>query len=347
MKLRLIGLAAITLALTGAAGWYIYRTFESSAPQESAQAAPQPSVQTVNGETVVTVPPDVQRASHIEVSPLAKSDGAQAVTAYATVLGLQPYFDLRSRLAAARANLDALKAQAGNSRMQFTRSQTLYNDDRNVSRKALQDADSAMLADQAKLKAAGVAVDALTATLLRQFGKALAFPAPDLLTRLQSEQAAVLRVTLPESWSDEAPAGIRVVVPGGREIAAQRLSVSPTADPAVQGRAWLYAVQQALPAGLRMQADIPVADSPAASVEIPGQAVFWYGGQAWAYVKTAPDRFTRRFVSASTSGRDYIAQTGFHAGDLVVTQGAQLLLSEELTPRGVATLCKDPPECDD
>jgi hypothetical protein len=39
--------------------------------------------------------------------------------------------------------------------------------------------------------------------------------------------------------------------------------------------------------------------------------------------------------------------TGFRAGDSIVTRGAQLLLSEELKPEGVATACKDPPECDD
>jgi hypothetical protein len=39
--------------------------------------------------------------------------------------------------------------------------------------------------------------------------------------------------------------------------------------------------------------------------------------------------------------------SGLHAGDQVVIDGAQLLLSEELRPQGIATACKDPPECDD
>lgn len=45
--------------------------------------------------------------------------------------------------------------------------------------------------------------------------------------------------------------------------------------------------------------------------------------------------------------RGFMVTSGFHAGDQIVTQGAQLLLSEELKPQGIATACKDPPECDD
>jgi multidrug efflux pump subunit AcrA (membrane-fusion protein) len=81
---------------------------------------------------------------------------------------------------------------------------------------------------------------------------------------------------------------------------------------------------------------------------IPEAAVIWYGGQPWAYVRTAPDRFTRRYVPASSPGdRGFVVTSGFHAGDEVVIHGPQLLLSQELRPQGIATACKDPPECDD
>jgi hypothetical protein len=81
---------------------------------------------------------------------------------------------------------------------------------------------------------------------------------------------------------------------------------------------------------------------------IPESAVVWNGGQPWAYVQTTPDHFTRRYVSAGDEGEQgFLVNYGFHTGDRVVTQGAQLLLSEELKPQGIATACKDPPECDD
>ncbi len=358
MKPRLLILSAVTIVLVGAAGWYIYRTLSAQPSTASAvtQATPQPAVQTVNGETVVVVTPDVQRASHIEVSPLVETAGDQTRTAYATVVDLQPFFDLRNRLAAARADLDTLTAQAGNSRAQFARSQTLFDDDRNISRKSLQDADAAMQADSAKLRSANAAVAGLNATLRQQFGDALAAaataPVSDLLQGLQTGHATVLRVTLPAGAID-APVRVTVDSPDGQPLPAQKLSASPTADPVVQGEPWLYVVQRELPVGLRTNANVPVTGTsdggtPGSSLVIPEQAVLWYGGQTWVYVKTAPDRFTRRFVPAATGGdRGLVVTTGFHAGDEVVTQGAQLLLSEELKPQGIATVCKDPPECDD
>lgn len=325
-----------------------------TAPHATSQPA---AIQTADGETAVIVSPAAQRASHIAVSPLAVTNVAPTCLAYATVIDLQPLFDLAGRLAAAQADVDTFSAEAGNSHAQYARSRTLFDDDRNISRKSLQDADAAMRAGDAKLHSARATLDALGATLRIQFGDALAGAAtgsaPDLLRRLQTGRAAVLRVTLPAGEADEAPPAITADAPDGRAVAAQRLSASPSVDPAVQGEPWLYVTTRAFPAGMRTSAHIPATRKPAAaSLVIPRRAVLWYGGQTWAYVKTAPDRFVRRLVRAAPTSNDddrgdVVVTDGFHAGDEVVTEGAQLLLSEELKPQGIATVCKDPPECDD
>jgi membrane fusion protein, multidrug efflux system len=104
MKLRLILLSVMSLALASGAGWYIYQAVHDSGASTSADAppAPPPAVQTVNGETVVVVSPEGQRASHIKVAPLAAATSQSGISAYATVIDLQPLFDLRNRLASAR-----------------------------------------------------------------------------------------------------------------------------------------------------------------------------------------------------------------------------------------------------
>ncbi len=354
MKYRLLLLSAVTIALAAGACWYIYQTLypNPSASPATAQTAPQPTVQTINGETVVVLSPDVQHASHIEAAPLALAAVQPGTAAWATVVDLQPLFDLRNRLAAARADLDTLTAQAGNSHAQYERSHVLFEDDRNVSQKSLQDARAVMQADQAKLKSASAAVGGLEATMRQQFGDALASasmaPASDLFQRLLSGRMAVLRVTLPAEFGDAAPARITVDAADGRPVPAQKLSASPVADPSVQGIPWLYAADRALPVGARTGVNVPSPVPAAPTLVIPERAVIWYGGQTWAYVQTAPDRFTRRYVPAGgESGQGFAVTAGFRAGDRVVTQGAQLLLSEELKPQGIATVCKDPPECDD
>ncbi|MBN9094639.1 metal transporter [Pandoraea pnomenusa] len=354
MKLRWIILCATTIALATGAIWYVYRTLslQPSAAGTAVKDTSQPSVRTVNGETVVVVAPDAQRASHIEVTSLIDAPREQTRPAYATVLDLQPLFDLRSRFAAAQADLDTLTAQADNSRDQYARSRTLFEDDQNVSRKSVSDANAMMRANDAKLRSAKIAVAGLGATLRQQFGEALAAaaqaPTSRVMEHLRAGQATVLRVTLPAGNGTDAPPQITVDSPDGKTLPAQRLSAAPSTDPALQGQPWLYLVSQMLPAGTRTLANLPATGAAKASLVVPGGAVLWYGGQRWAYVKTAPDSFTRRFVPGSGDGDPSVSDTpGFHAGDQVVIQGAQLLLSEELKPRGIATVCKDPPECDD
>ena len=353
MKRRLLVFSILSVALVAGAGWYIYRTLGPGAPAPVAAApAAQPTVQTVNGETVVIVPPDEQRASRIDTTPLAAATVRSGRTAYATVVDLQPLFDLRNRLASAIADRDAARELAATSQAQYERSRTLFADDRNVSQKALQDAQAAAQTARAKLQSADAAQGALAATLRQQFGDVLTnaamAPRSPLFERLLAGQAIVVRVTLPPDVADAAPERLVIDGPDGQPVMAQKLSASPQGDPAVQGNPWLYAAARALPVGTRTSAHVPGANPAASALAIPERAVVWYGGQPWAYVRTAPDRFTRRALPADSAGdQGFAVTTGFHAGDAVVTQGAQLLLSEEQKPQGVATACKDPPECDD
>ncbi|MEM5310906.1 metal transporter [Paraburkholderia sp. JHI869] len=355
MKFRLIFLSMLSLALCAGAGWYIInQAFDDSGASTAttAQSAPPPAVQTVNGETVVVLSPDAQRAGHIEVAPLAAVTRQSGISADATVVDLQPLFDLRNRVASARADVDTFTAQAASSRAQYEGSRTLFADDRNISQKSLQAAQATMQGDAAKLQSARVALDGLVGTMRQQFGVALAnaatAPASTLFQRLQAGQSVVLRITLPASFGTTPPERIPVDTPNGGTVAAQRLSASPLADPAVQGTPWLYVADTVLPANLRTSARVATSSEAVSGLLIPAQAVVWYGGQTWAYVRTAHDRFARRYVPAANEGdHGFLATSGFHTGDQIVTQGAQLLLSEEIKPQGIGTACKDPPECDD
>jgi hypothetical protein len=228
----------------------------------------------------------------------------------------------------------------------------LFDDDRNVSQKSLQDARVLMQADQAKLQSANAAQSGLDATMRQQFGEVLTVAAmaqaSELFQRLLAGRAVVLRVTLPATYSSTAPARITVDAPDGQPAVAQKLSASPQGDPAVQGNPYFYVTGSTLPVGTHTAAHVPASNRSASALVIPEAAVIWYGGQPWAYVRTAPDRFTRRYVPGSSPGdQGFVVTSGFHAGDEVVMHGPQLLLSQELRPQGIATACKDPPECDD
>jgi hypothetical protein len=354
MKRRATLLLGASAVLVAAASGYAYRTMNET-PTVSAALGPavQPQrVQAVNGEAVVMVAADVQRAAHIDVGSLAISVLQPESTAYATVIDLQPLFDLRNRSAAARADRASAQAQAEASGAQYERNRVLFEDDRNVSQKSLEEARAVTETNQAKLQAAEAAQNSLDATLRQQFGEALAraatAPMSELFQELLTGRAVVLRVTLPANDGASAPVHITVDGPDGQPVSARKLSASPEGDSAVQGNPYFYAADSALPVGTRTTAHVPLGDKSTLGLLIPESAVVWYGGQPWVYVRTSADHFTRRYVpSASPVDRGFVVTSGFRAGDDVVIRGAQLLLSEELRPQGITTQCKDPPECDD
>ncbi|MEO6986486.1 MAG: metal transporter [Paralcaligenes sp.] len=353
MKRSLIFFLVISIALLAGAGWYVYGTLYTSAgvPVTSTPKAQAQHVQIVNGETVVTIAPDVQRSSHIDIVTLVAPTIAPERKAYATIIDLQPLFDLRSRLIAAQTNHDSAQAQALASRAQYTRNRVLFKDNQNVSQKSLLDSQAAMTASEAKLQAAEATESELQASITRRFGETLAKVATtrrsDLFQQLSTGRAVVLRVTLPTGDNISPPVHITVDTFDNRRVPADKLSMSPQVDPLIQGHPYLYVVQSALPVGAHITAYIPSGIPSAAAVLIPVSAVIWYGGQQWAYVQTAADRFTRRDVKPDrVVDRGFIVTRGFIAGNKVVINGAQLLLSEELRPQGIATQCKDPPECD-
>ena len=334
-------------------GWYVHGA-TIAAPDKAAapRTAQGPAVQTVNGETVVVVAPDAQRASAIKTQRLAASTVQPERLAYATVVDAQPLFDLRYRLAAAREDVESTQAMASTSRAQYERDETLMNAGHDISEKTLQDAGAAMQADQDKLDTANVAKEGIEASLRLQFGAIIAAaatePNSDLLHKLSNGKAVLLLVSLPGDRAHSAPDRITVEFPEGQPLPAHKISASTRTDPSIQGSPYFYVADRAIPVGTHMIAHVPLAGKGMPCVLIPNGAILWYGGQRWVYVKTAGDRFTRRPVPPGAVVDNGLAVTsGFNLGEAVVLQGGQLLLSEELRPRGITAQCKDPPECDD
>jgi hypothetical protein len=348
---RKIAFIAVIVAVLAIVGWYFGRP-DTLPSGNSASLPPQaPTVQTVNGETVVILAADIQRASNINVEPLTASVIRPEQAAYASVVNVQPLIDLRYRIAAAREDVEKATATANASREQYQRNQALIKNSNSISEKTLQDAGATMQADQDILDAANVTKEGLIANLRLQFGDAITSaigpPPSDLFQRLSNGSAALLLVSLPAKSPSPAPDEIAIDGLDGQRIPAHKISASPQTDPTVQGNPYFYIADHTMPAGTHTIAHIPLSGENTPGVLIPESAVLWYGGQRWVYVNISADHFARRPVSsgASVSG-GFMVTSGFRPGDKVVVQGAQLLLSEELRPHGIATQCKDPPECD-
>ena len=347
---------AALLMLTGlalaAAGGYALRLFTAPGTAPVAAPAPTPTVNTVDGRSVVTVDPAAQRRSGLRTHALAPAEFRPTTPAYAQVLDLQPLIDWRSHWAAARAGQQAADAAADAAQRDEVRSRGLYRDGRNVALKDVEATQARARELTARADAARQQLADLRAAASTQFGATLASWLVDdsslAWQRLAQHRASLLRVTRPLRADTSAPPQrIEIVGDAGQRLTASFVARAASADPSQPGEPLLYLTQAALPAGERLDATLPAAGPPASGVVVPDAALVWYAGQRWVYRRQDASHFARLPVAQGTpaDGGLFVAQ-GLAAGTQVVVQGAQLLLSEELKPRAVGTACKDP-ECDD
>ncbi|HEX5484813.1 MAG TPA: metal transporter, partial [Limnobacter sp.] len=229
---------------------------------------------------------------------------------------------------------------------------TLYSDGQNISAQTLQDTQANLANLRAKLISAQASSDALLSQIQQQFGPALkhfAESTPGKFKRLQSGQSCIVRIALPPDSTFTPTHKDHLELPSMPDLNAAYLSAAPIIDPSTEGPAFLYLLDATLPAGTRMPARLVKTGAHILKgVRIPAQALVWFGGQPWVYIKLDNSHFERRPLGSDRSLKDgYFASQSFKAGDIVVTRGSQLLLSDELRPppNSVAA-CKDP-ECND
>jgi hypothetical protein len=284
-----------------------------------------------DGVTTLTVDDVAQARSGIQVKILAAAQAADGPFVYGTVADVQPLLDLSSRYAAAGAELQAAQAELGQRDAELKRVQLLYDDGQNASRKALDAARTDAAAARARTGAARIAVDAGAAALRQQFGPVLAAwamaPAAPDLRALASRKDVLVRV-VSMAAAQEAPSSLTLSGDGGKAVTARFVSASPQTDPGMQGQTWFYRTSAPLAAGTRLAGRVGVRLQ--SGIRIPADAVVWYGGQPWAWVRTKGTVFERRRITQGMlDDGGFVVSQGFTPGEAVVVQGAQLLLSEE------------------
>lgn len=287
------------------------------------------------GVTSVKLSAAMQDQSGVKVEPLDAANYQTESVAYGTVIDLHSLTDLRTRFNAALAEFEIARAAVNVSRQEYERTRTLYQDNQNMSLKALQKAEQAYLSDEAKLEAATLAIQDIKGSARQQFGDplaswALARASPEFQKFLKREEV-IVRITLSPGLKIAAPSRIRLVGNNNPPVIAYLVSASPQSDPVILGSAYFYRTSMLLAAGTRVTAHFPTSGQPKRGVFIPGVAIVWYAGQAWSYVQLDQERFERRAVSDEyPQDGGFFVTDGFKPRDRIVVKGAQLMLSEEL-----------------
>lgn len=275
-----------------------------------------------NGEVTITINDEAQKRIGLKIEELKASQHTPEIAAYGTVLDPTPLITAQSEIASTTVSLET-------SRKAAERAKSLFDQGENVARRTLETAEADLKANEIKLKALqeqialewGQSISNLSSTELQT-----------LLSNLIAGTTVLARVDLPsgEAIASE-PTAARISALGGKWQQAKILSRATKVDPKTQGEGFVLQCESSqLKPGAAVNALLQTTDTSQSGVIVPENAVVQFIGKAWTYVQTGTNAFTRQEISLRTPAENGWFETNrVKAGDHVVTQGAQELLSEE------------------
>lgn len=297
-----------------------------SGADEHTEGAREKSETLADGSGAVKVSADAQRALHVQIERLAETSAPRELPGFGRVLDPQA-------LAASVSEWAAARSAAAASEQEWERLKMLEKQN-TASIRALQAAEAAATHDR-------LLAQSIHDRIELTWGRALVHRADltELVRALSAQDRVTVRVDLPggEGAASE-PLGVRLttMTAPGKAMQARYLGLAPTTDPQLQGRGFLFLTEDNplnLTPGAAVSASLELSGGPLRGVFLPGSAVLYNEGKAWVYLQRDPTSFARTPVLLGpVVPGGWLVSQGLQTGDRAVTQGAQLLLSEELKP---------------
>lgn len=341
-KSHLLAAAVVVLALAVA----LVRGFIAGRAEAAADAASEqpvaPAVRVAEnplGPPTLTLTPQLQRQAGIEVSAIRPAPYQNRVDAYGSVLELQALAGAANAVASANAQRAGAQGRLAASRAALKRARSLFADDRNFSRAQLQAAEAVFQTDEANFGAAQVQARNAAAEANQTWGPVLGRSLASnnrLIESLLQQREILIQVTLPLGVLLPGPPRTAAIESaGGGQVQARLVSAAVSTDPRIQGASYFFvapAASRLLP-GMNVIAHLP-AGAPAQGLAIPASAVVWLHGEAWVYLRTGRNAFSRRQIPTTQPQPDggyVVAKQSLPANLPLVIEGAQLLLSQEFS----------------
>lgn len=332
------GLMVLALAAVAGGLWVAYHDGLDGPDADDAQERPivAPSRVARDGDRVFVVlnRDDQEKAGVVTVMADATRQGRQ-INSFGTVIEPGEIIDAIASVRSAKAQLASVEAKTAASTAAWMRAKALYADGKSLSTAQMQLAEEAYRGDEAAKAESLAKVSAIEESLRQNWGDALTkdivggLPAA---MALQNGKQLLVRVPLPMA---PPPDHVEIDWDTGASAQARLVTQLPKVDPRFQQRLSLYGVAAVSgpPPGITVGVKV-AAGVAAQGIKVPASAVVWWDGAAWIYAQTDEDRFTRVKVADPTvlgDGAVFVADGP--ENQPVVSQGAQLLLSEESRDR--------------
>lgn len=291
-----------------------------------------------NVQSVIKLDAETQELSGIETITLKSVKYQAEFIANGKAVNIHPLLALRNRYLIALTENASAKAKFKQAEQNVNRQENLYrhgvSSKRNLQEQQAQWQTYKAQADAADFQGKAVIDEALVLWGKQLTDWALSSDA-DKLGVFLSRRKRLLHITLPTNkhLADDIRS-IYINTSGDHSKAskAELVSVAALTETVAQGESYYFQTDDKhIITGMNITAWIPEQNVQLAGVIIPKFAVMWHMGQAFVYLKTAPNTFVRRIIDQySATAEGYFIADALHPGQQIVATGGQMLLSEEL-----------------
>jgi len=331
----LAAVAAVILLLLVRSG--IERRREASREGESVGSHRAASrVSQKDGMSIITIDRATGARSGIAVAPLAPGVHREECGVYGRVLGPPPLILLRDRHASAGEQAKKARLDLDASCKVYQQTKKLRDERGHTGDRDLAAAEKRWRADEARARAIDERLNDVEREARAQLGDGLVSwvcDNPRRLDRLIEGNDLLIQVAIPACGTPSPPQGpARIKTLNDTVISAELISPIPLINPAEGTTSYFYvAPEGSTVASPGMMLPVRLPSGPEArGVIIPESAVVWYEGRAWVYVQKDSEHFSRREIRVETPvPGGWFVKDGFAPGEIVVVNGAQLLLSDE------------------
>lgn len=292
-----------------------------------------------DGVNTVILSKATQDNSGIKTSKVLPTIFQGEIKSYGNVVGIDSLLEAKAQYLSLTAELNLSSASLTQNQAQYQRLKLLNEDNKNVSDRAVQEALALMSADDAKYRAATQQIKQLKEATQLKWGDTLAqlifsTSPPAHLKRLLDHKNVLIQVSLPLNANmPKAGSSIQLTPLNASKqlIKADYVSASPQSDQTGYGKTFYYsAPADILRIGMRVNAEIdPNKNDAKQGVAIPNSAIVWYAGSAWAYFQEDTEHFVRKPIATDSEIDEGWFNQDVKPDSIIVTSGAQLLLSEE------------------
>ena len=306
----------------------------------------------------VTLEAKAISAGQIRVARLVQLTASPQISAYGFVLNPGPLVTLAADVVAARSAATAASARAALARSEDRRAVHLYRAHHNISRAALQSAQSTLAVAEADRATAVAQLAKWRTMMVADWGSklsaaALSGSAP--IPRLETGAAQLVEVSLPLGQGlPDPPAEVSATSPSGGTVQLRFVCRAPRTAFGVAGESFFYVMASRASAAIGTPLSVALSASPGKpGVLVPRSAVVWYQGEPFSFREITPDSFAPvpirgAFVTKKGYFEPEGAGTLLHPGDRVVIDGAALLYSAVTQSRAPTTgVAKDADDDED